>query len=203
MKKLITNLRKFLGFWKMRFRYFLNYDNFWTKDGQRDSFENYPDEIQNRQENFFKKIDLELNPKNVLDVGCGYGRILKLFGERGTGIDFGEQQVKKGEALKIIKGDITKEIPFPDNSFDLVYTVGVLMHIPPFKVGRARDEIYRVAKKYILLVESIDKNYHMFGYDNTKWLKEKNCKIIKTTDETEYPPKKKNRKMRVILAEKI
>jgi len=138
----------------------------------------------------------------VLDVGCGYGRMLKLFDQRGIGVDFGEKQTENKNGLKIIKADITQKIPFPDNSFDLVYTAGVLMHIPPFKIKKARNEIFRVAKKHILLIESTDKTYHMFGYDNTKWLKEKGCEIIDVLNETAYPPKKKDRKMQIVLAKK-
>ena len=44
-------------------------------------------------------------------------------------------------------------IPLEDNSMDLVFTAGVLIHIAPNNLGRATDEIFRVARKYILCVE--------------------------------------------------
>lgn len=45
------------------------------------------------------------------------------------------------------------EIPLPDASVDLVFTSGVLIHIAPEDLGRATDEIVRVAKRYVLCSE--------------------------------------------------
>ncbi|MEX2129067.1 MAG: pseudaminic acid biosynthesis-associated methylase [Xanthobacteraceae bacterium] len=44
-------------------------------------------------------------------------------------------------------------LPFGDGSVDLVFTSGVLIHIPPDSLGRTVDEIYRVARKYIVCIE--------------------------------------------------
>jgi len=45
------------------------------------------------------------------------------------------------------------DVPLGDSSIDLVFTCGVLIHIAPEDLGRATDEIVRVAKKYVLCVE--------------------------------------------------
>lgn len=45
------------------------------------------------------------------------------------------------------------QIPLPDSSIDLVFTKGVLIHIAPDDLGRATDEIVRVAGKYVLCME--------------------------------------------------
>jgi len=45
------------------------------------------------------------------------------------------------------------EIPLPDESIELVFTVAVLMHVPPAWLEASVKEIYRVASKYVLAVE--------------------------------------------------
>jgi len=53
---------------------------------------------------------------------------------------------KKG--VKTVKADILKGLPFEDNSFDLVYSDGLLEHfIDPEPVLK---ELFRVSKRYIL-----------------------------------------------------
>jgi len=40
-------------------------------------------------------------------------------------------------------------LPFDDNTFDLVFTSGVLIHIAPENLSQAIHEIYRCTKQYI------------------------------------------------------
>jgi pseudaminic acid biosynthesis-associated methylase len=44
-------------------------------------------------------------------------------------------------------------IPAPDASFDLVFTSGVLIHIPPSRLAEAMSEIVRVSRRYVLACE--------------------------------------------------
>jgi ubiquinone/menaquinone biosynthesis C-methylase UbiE len=48
--------------------------------------------------------------------------------------------LKQGSALAL---------PWPDRSFDIVFTSGVLIHISPSDLPQAMDEIHRVSKEYI------------------------------------------------------
>ena len=132
-----------------------------------------------------------LNPKSILEVGCGFGRVLgylslgkEIIGhERLVGVDFSESMVKSSKVFfeaeksikkedypEIIQADAT-DLPFQDNEFDLVYTHVCLTHIPPKKVMLAREEISRVAKNYILLMERWAYPYehpdpHRWSHDN-------------------------------------
>lgn len=45
------------------------------------------------------------------------------------------------------------KLPFEDKSFDLVFTNGVLIHIPPDKLATAVSEICRVSKTFVLCSE--------------------------------------------------
>jgi len=45
------------------------------------------------------------------------------------------------------------QIPLQDASNDFVFTSGVLIHIPPAKLGAAMDEIHRVSSHWIAAIE--------------------------------------------------
>jgi pseudaminic acid biosynthesis-associated methylase len=45
------------------------------------------------------------------------------------------------------------DIPLADASYDLVFTNGVLIHVPPARLGTAMREIARVARRYVLCSE--------------------------------------------------
>lgn len=81
-------------------------------------------------EEFEKFVSKEIN---ILDVGCGYGRILNELYSNGfknlTGIDYSQGMINRGlkehPYLNLIKTDGDR-IPFPDNEFDAVLLVAVL-----------------------------------------------------------------------------
>ena len=98
-----------------------------------------------------------LNPKKILDAGCGEGftleRLYELkIGKDLEGIDASKVAIETGKKLyphlNIKIGDIYN-LPYKDNSFDLVVCTEVLEHLEDPK--RALREIIRVSKKYLLL----------------------------------------------------
>lgn len=98
-----------------------------------------------------------LDPKDVLDVGCGEGFTLKKFyelkiGNNLEGIDSLETAIKIGKKvhpfLKLQQGSAYK-LPYKDDSFDLVICTEVLEHLDNPK--KALEEIERVASKFVLL----------------------------------------------------
>jgi len=103
-------------------------------------------------EGFFAKV---LEPEIVsLEIGCGLGMDLATFSMRGaqaTGLDYSPENARlsllglrslnlKGRA---ISGD-GESLPFPDCSFDLVWSWGVLHHTP--NTAKAIDEVFRVLR---------------------------------------------------------
>lgn len=98
---------------------------------------------------------LPLNGAEVLEIGLGQGADSEQLIRRGAhwhGIDLTEksvEQVKKRLALKQLPyrsvhcGSATK-LPYADNSFDIVYSFGVLHHVPD--IAAAQREIKRVLK---------------------------------------------------------
>ena len=92
--------------------------------------------------------------KKLLEVGCGLGTDLLQFARGGasvTGVDLTLQSielVKKRFELDGLSVDArvsdAEHLPFPDNSFDVVYSFGVLHHTP--NTQKAIDEVHRVLK---------------------------------------------------------
>ena len=102
---------------------------------------------------FLKNILNILKTKggSLLDVGCGTGRYLgplsKEF-DNVQGIDVSKNMVylakKNGDEVRL--GDCNN-LPFEDNSFDVVLSIGVLEHLGDYSKGLY--EMKRVAKKEV------------------------------------------------------
>lgn len=92
--------------------------------------------------------------KRVLEVGCGLGTDLLQFARGGAevfGIDLTEKAARltrRRLGLYGFKGNISisdsEKLPFADNSFDLIYSWGVIHHTPD--TAAAAREILRVCK---------------------------------------------------------
>lgn len=105
----------------------------------------------------FKKALQGLPIKNVLEVGCNIGNKLALLKNLGfeelTGVEplnFAINEGKNRYPFINFKQGTVFNLPFEDNSFDLVFTAGVLIHINPWDLSKAMNEIARVAGKWIL-----------------------------------------------------
>lgn len=90
-----------------------------------------------------------LQGKKVLDIGCGLGRMLEYFKNRGGrayGLDLApsaiEESRKKG--FMVVTAD-ARALPYKDNAFDLVFSLGVVEHFR--ETLQAIREHVRVCKK--------------------------------------------------------
>lgn len=93
---------------------------------------------------------------DVLDLGCGWGRVLKPVldrGARAVGLDISEKMLgltkrhleKNGHKAKILRGDGTR-LPFNDNSFDMIYSLLVLQHLSKENGREVFHEVQRVLR---------------------------------------------------------
>lgn len=113
----------------------------------------------------------------ILEIGCNVGNQLRLLQDMGYknlyGIELQDYAVQKSKELtrgiNIIQG-VGDDIPFRDNYFDLVFTSGVLIHIPPQLIKHTMREIYRVSKRYIWGFEYFSKEYIEVEYRDKEGL---------------------------------
>lgn len=111
--------------------------------------------------------------KKVLEVGCGLGTDAVGFARAGanyTGVDLTQgsvELVRRRFALEGLEGDLrtadAENLPFDDDSFDLVYSHGVLHHTPD--TAGAIGEVRRVLKPsgtaMVMLYHKSSYNYHI------------------------------------------
>ncbi len=103
-------------------------------------------------ESFLERISTELRIANdelrILDVGCGTGANLEMLAQFGgsEGVDVSDEALEfcRQKGLKVHKG-LAEELPFADESFDLVTALDVVEHLDDDIAGL--KEIRRVLKK--------------------------------------------------------
>jgi spore coat polysaccharide biosynthesis protein SpsF len=110
---------------------------------------------------FWMGIARELAPQRVLEVGCNVGGNLRWFtkgleANRVYGVDI------NAKAIATIHQDVpgvnaifsqARSLPFRDRMFDLVFTMGVLIHQPESTLPLVMNEIVRTSSKYVLCGE--------------------------------------------------
>lgn len=101
----------------------------------------------------------ELHPKNILEVGCNWGRELKHLEGLSNLCGIDKDSEKIARAKTYVKGDFRVcdaiNITYKNLKFDMVFSTGVFAHSPPEKIKQIMDEMFRVSSKYILIVEYI------------------------------------------------
>lgn len=100
----------------------------------------------------------------ILDVGTGCGHLVKLLRERGAkayGIEVSDYALSQSCASEWVqKGDI-RNIPFPDNYFDVVTSQAIHGYYSEADIEKAVSECRRVGKQQF---HSIDTNCPIPAY---------------------------------------
>ena len=119
----------------------------------------------------------EFNPTSVLEFGCGSGRNLAVLRELGdvglylAGIDGNPVSVESGQSwhptLTLTHGDENTLFLRPDAEYDVAFTVSVLDHIPDPYWREVYDDLKRVARKAVVLLEPVRWVYPDFSARDT------------------------------------
>lgn len=99
--------------------------------------------------------NINFKGKNVLEIGLGQGADSEQIIKRGanwSGLDLTSESINRVKTrlllrklpFESIKQGSVLEIPFDDNSFDIVFSHGVLHHVPD--IQKAQKEIHRILK---------------------------------------------------------
>ena len=173
--------------WKRRLVYG-NPREYWTLRGGFDYFREQEGQVARglRAEWVAGRI-ASYRPTSVLEVGCGYGKLLKALRERTDaalfGVDFSPTQLGCARgylsdvedlSLFLARGD---RLPFADNSFDLVVTSAVILHNPPEVADRIRREVVRVARRFAAHNEEMNLSYNRYGYDTAAWYRDQGRRV--------------------------
>ncbi len=101
-------------------------------------------------------------PASILEVGANIGINLRALTRLTDAQLFAvEPNARAREQLvvdKVVPGDrafdaMATKLPLDDGAADLVFTSGVLIHVPPENLETAYGEMHRVAARYVLSLE--------------------------------------------------
>ena len=119
-------------------------------------FERYDRFRYEKEPHILKNLDrIDFSGKRILEVGLGQGADAEQIVRRGgiySGADLTEESVKRVRMrfslrdmpFEQIEQASVLDLPFAYNSFDIVFSHGVLHHIP--EIGKAQAEIARVLR---------------------------------------------------------
>jgi SAM-dependent methyltransferase len=110
----------------------------------------------------------QLDQKNILELGSGLGRFSIYLAKQGahvTGVDIGADLVVSAKALAQVNQvdcifdqcNVTR-LPYPNDSFDIVFGISILHHLSPSDVALTMQEVARILRKngIAIFVEPIE-----------------------------------------------
>jgi len=105
---------------------------------------------------------------DVLDIGCGAGNMIHHLSRYGRvkGIEVDPRPVAMAQArgYDVRQGDATRQIPFPDASFDLVSALDVIEHVDEDEA--ILREAYRVARPGAKLLITVPAFQWLWSYND-------------------------------------
>lgn len=126
-----------------------------------DSYTERNEKASTNRERFWRAVLDEFPARRALEVGCNLGANLRwIAGHEGVECAAGVD-INLG-ALRRLRGGVpharalsaaARALPFADGAFDLVFTMGVLIHQSPEALSAVMDEIVRCSRRFVLCGE--------------------------------------------------
>jgi len=129
--------------------------------GFGDAYTERNEEAGAGRETFWRELLAGLEVTTALEVGCNVGANLRWLAEILAPRDVFGVDVNEG-ALAGVRRTLSgvnavyasaRELPFRDRLFDLTFTTGVLIHLPPAGLPVAMAELVRCSRRYVLCGE--------------------------------------------------
>lgn len=128
----------------------VNYERYWQT--ARGSY----------SEGFVEQVCHTFPFDSVLDAGCGDGTVVRKFLEKGKvakGVEVSQEAVDNHCPDLLQSGTVftskLSDLPFDDNTFDLVFSSEVMEHIDEEDVYKSVEELVRVGREHLFLTISL------------------------------------------------
>ena len=112
-------------------------------------------------------LDRARHAERILEIGAGRGRMVRVLRSYGVDAQFVcldlNNYVREADGLGVLGNAIS--LPFPDNCFDLVYSLGVVEHFP--ETASALSEHVRVVKPGGMILVTVP---HLSPYTLFRWI---------------------------------
>ncbi len=149
----------------------------WTGDFGNDYTKRQSDNSAARQDIW--RMVLPRHVDSILEVGANVGANLEAISQFSTAElyatepnELARQQLNESGLCVQVTDDSAHKLRFDDNAIDLVFTCGVLIHVPPDQIADSLREIHRVAHRWIICAEYFSPSEEMIpyrGHDNALW----------------------------------
>jgi pseudaminic acid biosynthesis-associated methylase len=117
--------------------------------------------LDERRRTFWQSILDSAAIRTVLEVGCGQGGNLRpistiLEPSSVWGVDLNAEAIRRAHrnapGTNVVRS-VARDLPFRDGRFDLVFTLGVLIHQPEETLPLVMAEIVRCSRRFVLFGE--------------------------------------------------
>ena len=135
-----------------------NPHDYWQNRGITHGATSIPKKVKGEVETLATWIAVH-SVKSILDIGSGWGRIYFYLKEQRladnyTMVDFVDSMregCRRRTGILPDKWD-GETLPYANDSFDLVLSVEVLLHVPPTDIGQMLAEHVRVSRRWLYIM---------------------------------------------------